>query len=447
MHIYKKKKVSDNRKLWLLLFLYKCAIEIAYYFVVSPVYEPVLFWNPDRTAFYISTCLMLILIVTMPSDTERASFYVCLLFDMLSVIPMLSLYWMINQKLYVIAMVAAMDIIIHILLRIPIRKKLVFQIFEGRSASLVKVIFVVYILTIIYFVTRSNGINIRLLTLSDDAVYSVRETISYGPFIMPYIFEWDQKVLFPFFFGIGLCEKKKTYIIGSLASQILLFLCYGNKITILIICLMIALYISFKLKKRCGNVIVMGAAGIMAVLPLLYTIPLFEKIGRAINWLGAMRTIFLPAMIKFNYFDFFSTHEYLYFSEGQIGRLLGIKYPYNNTIGVVVSNYFYGEGNGNNNAGVIADAYANMGFAGMLLIAVIFALSFRMMDLLTGYFPLEVKIMVISLFAVYMNDNAFLTTLLTNGLFVMIVIVGIYNTAYKKRKCNIGCKKERLYEI
>lgn len=445
--MYIGKKTSNNRILWLWLLLYKCAIEIAYYFVVSPVYEPVLFWNPNRVAFYISTCLMLILIVTMPSDTERASFYVCLLFDMLSVIPMLSLYWMTNQKLYIIAMVAAMDIIIHILLRIPIRKKIVFQILGGRSASLIKIIYALYILTIIYFVIKSNGINIQLLTLSDDAVYSVRAMSSYGPFIMPYIFEWNQKVLFPFFFGIGLFEKKKIYIVGSLISQLLLFLCYGNKLTLLIIGLMIALYIVLKFKKRCENVIALGAAGIMAVLPLLYAVPLSQRIGKVVNWLVAMRTIFLPAMIKFNYFDFFSTHEYLYFSEGQIGRLLGIKYPYNNAIGVIVSNYFYGEGNGNNNTGVIADAYANMGFAGMILIAIIFVLSFRIIDSFAGYFPREVKIMVISLFAVYMNDNAFLTTILTNGLFVMIVIIGIYNASFKKKKCNIGCKKERLYEI
>ncbi len=33
----------------------------------------------------------------MPANTKRVSFYVCLLSDMLSVIPMLSLYRMISQ--------------------------------------------------------------------------------------------------------------------------------------------------------------------------------------------------------------------------------------------------------------------------------------------------------------------------------------------------------------
>lgn len=445
--MYIGKKVSGNRKLWLLLFLYKCAIEVAYYFVVSQVYGSVLFWNPNGMAFFISTFLMLILVATMPADVERASFYVCLLFDILSVIPMLSLYWMINQKSYIIAMVAAMDVIIHLLLRIPVRKKIVFQMEGKRSAFFINIIFALYIFTVIYFVIRSNGINIQLLTLNDDTIYSVREENNYGSFIMPYIFEWDQKVLFPFFFGIGLYEKKKIYIVLSFVSQILLFLCYGNKLTILTICLMMAIYISLKFKKRYENVLTSGIAVVMAMLPILYAVPILQKIGKVINWLVAMRTIFMPAMIKFNYFDFFSSHEYLFFSEGQIGRLLGIEYPYDRAIGVVISNYFYGEGSGNNNTGVIADAYANMGFAGMILIAVIFVISFRIIDSFTGHFPLKVKILVISLFAVYMNDNAFLTTLLTNGLFVMIVIVGIYNVAFMRRKGVIGCKKERLYEV
>lgn len=445
--MYMGKKVSGNKKLRLLLFLYKCAIEIAYCFVVSQIYEPVLFWNPNKEAFFISIFLMMILIFTMPTDTERASYYVCLLFDILSVIPMLSLYWMTSQKLYIIAMVTVMDVIIHILLRIPVRKKVILSDCLGKSTLLIDYIFILYILTVIFFVIKSNGINIRLLSLSDNVIYSVREESNYGSFIIPYIFEWDQKVLFPFFFGIGLFEKKKLYIVGSFISQMLLFLCYGNKLTILAICLMLAIYISLKFKKRYEDILTSGVTMVMAMLPLLYAIPLFQKIGRVINWLGAMRTIFMPAMIKFNYFVFFSSHDYLFFSEGQIGRLLGIRYPYKNTIGVIVSNYFYGEGNGNHNTGVIADAYANMGFAGMILIAVLFALSFRIIDLLTGHIPQKAKIMIVSLFAVYMNDNAFLTTVLTNGLFVMIVIVGIYNVAFVERKSKFACKKERLYEI
>lgn len=445
--MYMSRRVSNKISLWLWIFLYKCAIEIAYYFVVSQVYGDVLFWNPNREAFLISTVFMMMLTVTLPIDTERASFYICLLFDALSVVPMLSLYWMTGQKLYIVSMVTAMDVIIHVLLRVPIKEKVVFQIGGKVSSFFINAFFLFYMMTVVYFVVRSNGINIQLFSLSDSVVYSVREEINYGPFIMPYIFEWDQKVFFPFFFGIGLYEKKKLYIIGSFVSQILLFLCYGNKLTILAICLMIAIYISLKCKKRFENIIVAGAAAVMALLPLLYAVPIFQKLAKVINWLVAMRTIFMPAMIKYNYFDFFASHKYLYFSEGQIGRLLGIQYPYERPIGVVISNYFYGEGNGNNNTGVIADAYANMGFAGMVLIAVLFALSFRIIDLLTEDFPLNVKIMVISLFAVYMNDNAFLTTVLTNGLFVMMVITGIYNAVFRKRKGGMVCKKEQLYEI
>lgn len=443
-----RKRIFDNTKLLLLLFLYKCAIEIAYYYTVSPEYEPALYWNPNRNAFFMSLLFMGILVLTMPKDKERASFYVCLLFDILSVIPLISLYWMTDQKTSIPAMVIAMDVIIHLLLRIPVRKKIAFSFSEGRTTSVINAVFVIYLLTVVYFVINSSGVNILLLTLNDNIVYSVRSGISYGSFIMPYIFEWDCKVLFPFYFGIGLYENKKVFVLGSFISQMLLFLCYGNKLTILSMCLIIAVYICLKFKGSFEVIITLGATAMMAMLPVLYAIPGSHRIGKAVNWLVAMRTLFMPAMIKFEYFDFFSIYRYLYFSEGQIGRLFGITYPYDRPIGVEVSNYFFGEGNaGNHNAGIIADAYANMGFFGMILIAVIFALSFRIIDSFTGYFPLKVKIMLISLFAVYMNDNAFLTTLLTNGLLIMIAILGIYNKVYRTRKKGVVCKKETLNEI
>ena len=78
-----------------LLLLYKIVIELSYYFSTSPLYaRNGLIWNPDLGKYVYSILLFFILVLTLPENIRQVSSLFCLMFDMISVLPLISFYWM-----------------------------------------------------------------------------------------------------------------------------------------------------------------------------------------------------------------------------------------------------------------------------------------------------------------------------------------------------------------
>ena len=213
-------------------------------------------------------------------------------------------------------------------------------------------------------------------------------------------------------------RKRRAFMIFSVFLQIFMFLILPYKEILLSIGIIFMVLILAKIKilfiKNFITLISLFGIGSIFVNIYLKAIVPFSLF---------VRLIFEPAKIKFQYFDFFNNNSKLLYSEGLIGKLFGLNYPYSQPIGFVIFNYFEPLGRSNSNTGYIAYAFANAGLLGMIVMSILFALILLILDGLVGKRNFSKFLSLLMYPMILLNDGDLLTILLTGGLFLMIAIL------------------------
>lgn len=237
-------------------------------------------------------------------------------------------------------------------------------------------------LVIIYIVLKNGAPNLSLLD-----IYSVYEYRSSGAFqaskYMYYLIRWTAKVFLPF--GIARALTDRKYPAAALAGGLLLliYLYTGMKGFLFLIPTVAAATLWAGRKNCYQELFLTGCAG-FSILTLLSCVTRAGSLSYKLFSLLGRRTILLPARLKFDYFDYFSSHPKLGLS-GLFPRwLINIPAPsyyknisYTNEIGVIYSN---GGQNTSANTGFFAEGFMRFGHIGTVLIFILFALILRQID-------------------------------------------------------------------
>jgi len=130
-------------------------------------------------------------------------------------------------------------------------------------------------------------------------VYDIRSNVKY-PFLMGYLVNWQAKIINPFLITISYVINNKVMLLLSILMQVFIYLITAHKSYILI---PIAIIIIIKiLEKR--NFFSNGI--VLAPIGLFFSYLTYIIIGNlTIPSLFIRRLLFVPARIKFNYYDFF----------------------------------------------------------------------------------------------------------------------------------------------
>ncbi len=424
-------------KILSLYILFKTCIELTYYYIISPIYKNALLpWTPNWESFGFSIVFVGAIAITLPNNEKKLSFFWCIIFDCISVIPCISLFWMISEPLHGAIYITLFDCIIHLFLKIFDRDFHygIFVYNKRCTIIILRIIFFFYILSVTYLLTE-KGIDFRSLSfLRDKEIYAARLEITFN-MISRYLFNWCEKLFFPFFLSIYMFERKYLYMGIIILMQVLIFLSYANKTALFSIILVMGTFILFSNKKEIINTI-LGSTSIMMILVILSWECLGDDIFRDVKTLYAgilgMRVLFFPAFIKYRYFEFFENHEYVSFSEGLIGKILGFQSPYSQPVSTLMSAWVNGFG-GSWNTGAVSDAYANIGEVGVLVAAIIIGVCLKFLDIFTCNLPACIKLAATCVYPFYLNDNGILTTLLTNGFIFMIILLGIYGNIFNQK--------------
>ncbi|MCI3922715.1 hypothetical protein MO973_21005 [Paenibacillus sp. TRM 82003] len=256
---------------------------------------------------------------------------------------------------------------------------------------------------------------IQLVSLNYTNIYEIRSETSI-PTVMGYLITWQYRIINPFFILIFYLKRKYAVSAAFVFIQFVLFFIYPHKE--IIYCLAIIFLVLFIERKRYKfDLSLVG--GLCLGIPFAAVIYyLFSKVFFLAT---IVRLLYVPAIIKFQHYLFFSEADKLYYSEGIIGKLLGFDYPY-----PVASGYLVGNPDNNDNTGYLAYAYDNAGFLGMIAISLIFIALLNLIDSLVKN---ENKTVIFS-FLVYpmimLNDGDLLTLLLTGGLFFFLILLFVY---------------------
>ncbi len=405
--------------LFVSLCLYKVIIEAVYIYRISPLYSyALLTTNTNINKMVYSWLLFILIFVAQPKNPNKPSTYLFLFMTLIMWIPLISYYWMNDMDSSYVTCEILCIIIISFWCRLMRTRR--FLIGRSVSYSFFNAIFAIYTLMTVYLILKRGGIDLRALNFRN--VYDIRDEYNNLRSIDGYLMNWSARALFPAMSSYMFLRRKKGPLALAFLLQIGLYMSYGHKTFLASTVLMIIVFVLVLKRKAIRKIITIFSVGnvvayFLDVLGITIALRVFLP----------YRTLFVPVKNQFHYFEYFSSHDFLQLSGSALGRLFFSEYKYDRPIGYIVEAYFRNSGS-NGNTGVFSYGFADFGFVGMLIVAVIIGFLFWLIDCTTDKLPLPVKVGAFSYWAVTMNDNSLLITIITGGLPILILIMMSMNT-------------------
>lgn len=425
-----KSNLLDKKWLILCMALYKLSLELCYVFVMSPRFSVSLMTtNMNWAKFVLSVVFMVATLAAFPKNYSRPSTYLYGLMYVLIFVPTVSYFWLNDQAVSYILVEMLCFALIAVGLQVGKQyrglKLPCLKLNRKLGAWFINALFLAYIVTTIALIVQNGGLDIRTFSWSE--VYQVRAENNISG-IWGYLLNWCAKSFMPFFFAYFLMRREYVGMACVCVLQCLTFMVFGFKAFLMAVALIIGVsfLMEFDQKKFNHNM-----AGILSVGTLVVSV--LDRLG--ITDLGMLllpyRTLMLPAQGQYEYYVFFKNHDYLHFSEGLVGRLLGIEYPYDDQIGRIINMYFYGlEKQSNGNTGIFSYGFADAGFAGMILAAAIIMVILIVVDRSTKKLPVVVPVAAMAYQMFVLNDNSIFISLNTGGILWTVALLMTMNWAY-----------------
>ncbi|WP_053368311.1 hypothetical protein [Bacillus sp. FJAT-27245] len=437
--------------------VYKLILELVYLWFINPIYE-----NGGHTVdfnykkYILSWGFLLIIAWLLPKSKDKVSFMILQLHAITMIIPILSIYGIGNHSSNFMLMVMICFVLEIVVIRLinnnlnlpKMKKKFKLAKIINKfnlpritnnlhlpkipnSRNLLLTLF--FICTAVTYSTLLlfNGIHLEAIDFSK--VYDIRKNLVYPFVFLEYLTSWQYRIINPYMIISSFALKKKRLFYVFLGLQVSLYFIIPYKEIILSVFLILGLCL-FLQKYNFLKSIMYGIKLSIVVSVLLYLL----KVSVMPLAIIPTRLLFEPAIIKFQHYEVFSKHlDKLFYSEGLIGQILGLTYPYDVPTGYVVNSYF-GMGNSNSSTGYLAYAFDNLGFAGMIIMTFILILILWLIDLLSRGLNKNF-VFAFLIYPFYMlNDGDLLTLLLTGGIFLSLIILLLDQESFKAEKIKIN---------
>ena len=320
-------KVHSTMLFWLFGVLYKIVLDAVYVWAVNPQYAYAgMVLEPVSWKFLLSWIMYLTIFFLLPKREEEAIPFLLHLQFVYTVAPMLTFYAFANGSSKYILMVFICILIQVFMLKKPSLKENRIHIVGIRNYATV----VLGILTAMAVVVPIlyNGFA-GLKAFDFEYIYEMRANATYPPGFS-YLFNWVQKVIIPFALLCFIHKKKYVWSTICILLQTVFYMESGWKFTLLILFPIIAVYFL----SKTGHLLKMMYWGLSAVLIFVLMCFLIDScgslssIGNTLNALIPIRALFIPADIKFDFYECFQRLPHLYFRDGMIGKLFGLSNPF-----------------------------------------------------------------------------------------------------------------------
>lgn len=246
-------------------------------------------------------------------------------------------------------------------------------------------------------------------------VYSIRgDVISRLPAVLQYMYSASNAIN-PILLIYALINKNYLLSIFIIIIQFLSFGINGSKSVFFMTLLTIAIYYIFK--KNVLQIIVklITTLSVFSILEFSFTSSSF-----LVDFI-VRRVMFVPNLINYYYFDFFTDNTPDYFRQS-IFSIIGLKSPYGripNLIGEIYMNNKLTAANG----GLASDAAQNFGYLGALVSPLILAIFLKVLDDVSKNLDPRITVVVAVYFSNVIISSTLTTALLTHGLFLVLLIL------------------------
>jgi hypothetical protein len=270
-------------------------------------------------------------------------------------------------------------------------------------------------------------------------VYEIRsDYVAANIMFSGYMIGWTAKVVLPLMILIALFYKKgkRSYLLLFIALlfQIYIFSISGHKSHL------------FRIPAIIGLALFVNRKNFLSKLGLVFSalviLGIFSYLLLGDLWLPSLftrRTFFCPAQLSFYYYDFFSQHRPIYLSTSHIFRSF-LDYPYHLPPPHLIGEVYYNKPVMHANNGIVSNGFMNFGYPGLFLWAILLATLLKFADAVVEHKNIKIGWPILLMAFYMLVDGAPLTTLLTHGLFLAILLC--YFIPKEKRKLN-----EKKYDI
>lgn len=239
------------------------------------------------------------------------------------------------------------------------------------------------------------------------------------PTILLYLFTWSRalnSILVAYFIR----RKRIGWAVFCIVIQLLSFGYDGSKSTffLLLIAIGVNLLPRFSMKEL-NKWVLRGFVIIIGICALFYIIG-----GNILPAsIVTRRVFFLPIRISKDYFEFFTTHQPDYFRQSFL-RYFGASSPYPSIANMIGGIYFNSDSMSANN-GLISDAIANLGYVGIFIFPILISVVLKWMDRSSKGLDPRIFVTVALYIGLALSNSFLFTVLLTHGLLVTIVMLGM----------------------
>lgn len=409
-----------------LLFIFTCSfyrglLDFSYFLFVNPLFESSGFvLNVIWQEYFLSWVLYILILLVTPVTLNKPSDYFMVYFVVAFFAPLLCFYGMssfgLEMTLSSVCVYFFMRMFLCDLSIFPSLK--LWTIKNGREISISIAFISVLLLAFWYYYSGAY----KYINFNFFDVYEFRdksaELALFG--FWAYFNNWVFGVFSLFLMSVCLYEKRFYWFVFLFIVQVLFFAVSNHKSVLFYPFLVLFIWFYFRFNR---SLLILPFAFSCVIILCLLLYWFFENIMPGSMFIRRM--LFVPSYLTYAYFDFFSFNDKVYWSNSVLSGF--IDYPYDLSLNRLISSYIGHEGGANN--GFIATGYAQAGFLGISLYALIFSIVLKIYDNFsdTSNLPvwLIIAITIVPVRTALLSSDLF-TTFLTHGMMVNLVILFIY---------------------
>jgi hypothetical protein len=403
-----------------------------YHYVISPIYSSIglTFLMLPAWAWGISFVLAILPLLwlplnfTRPSDFASWFLYLCLISPSNIIIFMVS-----NRPLSEIVILAILLTTSFLLFEF-IRQKGLFAIPHIKSSTLIFTIFLPIVMITLSIVALSKA-NYKIdISFSDVYVrrMEARETLE-SNVILGYMLAFLKSVFVPIAIVYGIQQKKLYYIGLAVFAVIAIFSLEGTKATVILpVILVIIIFLAFK--NRINH-----AFWLLGSFILLILLSLFEAACIGTNIISAyivQRQLAVPSLLTTYYWEYFTSNPYFMMKDSIIGSFLPYESIYSISKSYLIGYEYFGDIELNANTNIWASAFADFGYVGMIGVSILAALILKVFDSLGRKDRFVFASACCTTTGIVWVNGALHTSLLSNGIFLLIVALWLYPSKKSK---------------
>ena len=423
-----------------------CLLDRSYVLYISPYFEYQGMFLKELPQYMFTLKLLLALLPSywLPIEIEKPSqFQVWLLYITVYIPAIVVGYHIIDDQkffgysVFVVVMAFCLILLTYVSYLNKIKIKTL-------SFNKLQFLTFVVIMTILTFslLAKFYGIPSFLLGIGETYKYRVdfKEKVTTVPIIVNYLYFWQGLVITPLIIILGIIRKNAIYIAVGIALQYSLFCFTTLRTFVMAIFFIIYISIFFLVVKK--NRGIMFLYSIILIISACLYLAAISGGASLVSRIFLQRWLLSSGQLSSAYYDYFSDNDKAYWGDSLLSGY--VEYSYGDlSPSQVIGDIYVSLGNeniANASANFWSDAFANAGYPGLFTATLFAACLLWIVDSVFSKYNHGVAVIMFSMCALSLTEQGLQTSMLTGGIFLLIMIGMVSSKVFQLGERWLGLK-------